>query len=148
MARRGPDRVDTTYLFNKQDRVSYVRKGPASGTWNGPVYEATYTYFDNGMVERIDYGNGTATEFGYDHLNWVTDIDHIGTESITFFWREYQYSDTGLPELVIEYGYLGEIARTAYVYKNRGRLIKEERTDTVTGPASGRTSAVNWAVGC
>lgn len=78
--RTAHDDVDTLYVFDEQDRVSYVRKGPASGTGNGPVYEATYTYYDNGMVGRIDYGNGTATEFAYDHLNRVTDIDHIDND--------------------------------------------------------------------
>ncbi|MGB2984853.1 MAG: RHS repeat-associated core domain-containing protein [Phycisphaerae bacterium] len=89
--------------------------------------EAEYHYYDNDLLEHVEYANFTSTWYGYDAARRLTSIEHRRMLD-TILRLEYTYTDNDLVATITEYDNAGWVATVTFAYDNRGRLIGEVRT--------------------
>ena len=121
--RTGPDGVETLVQLDIANRVEFVRRGPEAA----PLMTAAYTYYDNGLVHTVTYGNGTAIEYTYDDANRLWTIDHRDSGGLTMLRLTYEYDRRDLPTFITEEHSDGSTVFVEFEHDNRGRLFHETR---------------------
>jgi len=103
-----------------------VSRGPQEG----PRLFADFDYYDDGMLERVSYANGTAVVYWYDDANRVIRINHLNGLGVSQFRLTYWYDGTNgpAPTRIDDYELDLRVASTYLDYDDRGRLIEENRT--------------------
>ena len=127
---RGPDGHGTVVEFDAANRVSSVtRTEPAGAT----IMQAAYTYFANGLVDRVVYANGlgAGVKYTYDATNRVTVIHHKDILGGTILKLVYSYTTNDLVASLAEVDSSGFTTTTTFSYDARGRLIREVRDDSL-----------------
>ena len=122
--RTGPDGVETFVQLDTAGRVQSFRRGPAQD----PIMTAAYTYYADGQVDTVSYGNGTTVTYAYDDARRLISIAHRDPLSHLMRALAYSYLNNDLPYQVIELTSSGPVATVTYEYDDRGRLIGETRT--------------------
>jgi RHS repeat-associated protein len=131
-SRTGPDGVATFVALDEANRVEFVRRGPL----NNPIMTADYTYYANGLLHYVTYGNYASTWYMYDRALRVTSIEHRNAIGQTILKLEYAYTPNSLVAGITESDIEGTAATTTFAYDNRGRLIEEVRDDNDNPGAS------------
>ena len=127
--RTGPDDVETLVQLDVANRVESVRRGPAGD----PVMTAAYTYYDDGLVKSVSYGNGTSVWYWYDNARRVTCIQHKDPLQMLVFRLDYFYTDRDEVERIEEYALGPGFFTVEFDYDNRGRLTHERRFPSFGG---------------
>lgn len=130
--RTGPDGQVTHVETDEAGRVTLVTRGT---TKTPAALSVAYTYYANGQVHTVTYGNGTLTTYTYDDAGQVTNIEHqVISSGDQLLGITYTYTGDGLIDTVEESYLLPflipiyDTATIAYTYDNRNQLIEEERT--------------------
>ncbi len=129
--RTGPDGVETFVQTDVAGRVTYLRRGPDGSE----IMTALYDYGDNddGLVDHITYGNNASVWYEYDDARRLDRITHNDSQATPFLTLAYEYTDRDEVARIREYHGLVEPDVVDFTYDNRGRLIREKRTE---GPLS------------
>ena len=106
-------------------RVEYVDRR-VSGDFS-PLLRAEYTYYDNGLVQTVTFGNGAWIAYTYDDAGRVSWIDHRDMDNEMMLRLEYQYDGRDLVTKIIETWPDWVTIDNTYVYDDRGRLTGESR---------------------
>jgi hypothetical protein len=106
------------------NRVESMRRGPSGD----PVMTADYTYYGNGLIDSVTYGNGAGTLYEYDDANRLTVIEHDDGAGV-LLRMEYTYTANSLPDTITESDDVSTFAVVDYAYDTRGRLVHEDRDD-------------------
>jgi len=115
--------VETYTLLDVAGRVSFVRRGPQAP----PLMTAMYTYYANGQVQSVTYGNGASIWYTYDNGNRLQQIVHKDWTFQVLHTLHYTYNNRDLPTLLTESGTAVPAATTTFEYDDRGKLISETR---------------------
>ena len=122
----GADDCETTIQLDVANRVSsVVRRRP--DPQQNVLLQADYTYYANGLVQRVDYLNGASICYEYDGANRVTRIEHENGAPLFQLVIDYAYNERDLPIQVTESGQWIDTKTSYFDYDNRGRLISEFR---------------------
>ena len=124
VTRTGPDGVETLVQLDDANRVESMRRGPSGD----PVMTADYTYYGNGLIESVTYGNGAGTVYEYDGANRLTVIEHDDGSGV-LLRLAYTYTANSLPDTSTETDDVSTFAVVDYDYDARGRLVHEDRDD-------------------
>jgi RHS repeat-associated protein len=148
LAVKYPDNSVVTYTYNKQG-------GPATVV-GAQSYVSSVDYNANGQIERINYGNGTHTEYAYDPNNFRLDelktyspqssliqilsynFDPIGNvtsilDSVYTNTQHFQYDNMNRLTLATGTSY-GQID---YAYNSIGNMLKKGNLDLTYGDGAG-----------
>jgi RHS repeat-associated protein len=101
-----------------------MRRGPSGD----PVMEADYTYYVNGLIESVTYGNAAGTLYESDDANRLTVIEHDDGSAV-LLRLAYTYTANSLPDTITETDDVSTFAIVDFDYDARGRLIHEDRDD-------------------
>jgi RHS repeat-associated protein len=128
VTRTGPDGVVTRTEHDEAGRVISVTASDI-GDDVSDLLSASYTYFDDGRVDLVTYGNGMESDYEYDAAGRLDVIEHRVTGAGRKLRLEYDYDDrdliTGVDEYDEDTG--GTQAQMTYDYDDRGRLDIESR---------------------
>ena len=121
--RTGPDGTDTFIALDAANRVALVRRYQDTITF----LEATYTYYADGLVKKIEYGNTAQTLYFYDEANRVTTIEHQDGVGTTILKMDCDYLANDLVDEIIETDASAVVTTTTFGNDNRNRLTYEKR---------------------
>ena len=136
--RVGPDGTETATQLDAAGRVeSVLRRRVDNG---GVLLRAEYSYYANGQLRRVEFGNDAAIEYTYDAAGRITAINHLNAAGQIMLRLSYGYDPydvRGLPIMITEEQdtLAGTVttAVTTFEYDGLGRLKHETR---VGDPAS------------
>ena len=109
-----PNGLSLYYVTDDNGRLISIRQGSAQG-----LALATFTYNDEGLVERVSYGNGTITDYTYSASNRVLSIRISKNRQSLSQW-EYSYDDFGNKTRIL----YGDGSRVDFEYETGTHWLK------------------------
>lgn len=91
----------------------------------------SYTFDAANNLTQVTYPNGTLSQYGYDSLNQLVDLTHLGADQTVIASYQYTLGPAGNRLGVVE-----NDRSASYRYDDLYRVVQEIVTDTVSG---------NWA---
>ena len=112
-------------VFDKAGRLHYV--------YDGNELAATYTYYDNGALQKIEYGNGASEEYTYLLTGLLSTLTNKDANGVTTDSYSYLYDANGNQTSKTEMIASVNKGTTSYTYNEKDELI------SVVEPSGRRT---------
>ena len=129
-----PDGERVDYRYNHAGDLTLM----TGDKWGNPrTYIADILYTKYGQRKRIDYGNGTHTEYAYDSLQRLAFLHSEDISHNPMQHTEYSYNKvgniTGLANNAGGIGGMGGLYSNSYYYDPLGRLVASNGSGDIGG---------------